>query len=109
ADGQLLPVLLRRRCRHGAALSNGAAGTRCGGRILDVSYMLHPGDVASIQRLLHRDVHHTGARRPSMPVLFARRNPDDVAGPDLPYRCALSLNPADARDDGEGLGEWMCW
>src|SRR4051794_41000333 len=40
-------------------------------------------------------------------MLFPRRNPDDIAGPDLTHRRTLGLNPADAGDDVKGLSEWM--
>ena len=42
-----------------------------------------------------------------MPVFFARRNPDHVAGPDLADRSALGLHPADAGDHVQRLAERM--
>ena len=50
---------------------------------------------------------HGGGRRGTVPMLFARREPDDVAGPDLLDRAALALRPAAARGDDEGLAERM--
>src|SRR6202011_1049481 len=41
----------------------------------------------------------------AMPMLFVRRNPDDIARPDLAHRPALGLNPADARDDVQRLAQ----
>ena len=40
-------------------------------------------------------------------MLFARRNPDDVAGPDFFFRTALALHPAMTRRDDERLAERM--
>jgi hypothetical protein len=42
-----------------------------------------------------------------VPVLFTRRNPDDIAWPDLLYRSALGLKQADAGDDIQRLAERM--
>src|SRR5258708_33955690 len=42
-----------------------------------------------------------------MPMFFARRNPYDVAGPDLAHRTSLGLGPADARDDIQRLAQGM--
>src|SRR5450755_2337633 len=77
----------------------------CGSGIFRVGHLLHPGRVISIQRFLHRDVDHAIGRRAAVPMLFARRNPDDVAGLDLVYRPALALDPADAGDHIERLAK----
>ena len=74
-------------------------------RIFRVGHRLHPGHETSVQRFLHCDVGHAIGRRGAVPVLFARRNPHDIAGPYLKYRTALGLDPADARDDVERLAE----
>src|SRR5579872_1306606 len=42
-----------------------------------------------------------------MPMLFARRDPDDVAWPDLQYRTAFGLEASDAIDDVKRLTERM--
>ena len=42
-----------------------------------------------------------------MPVLLARRYPDDVAGPDFPDGSALGLHAADARDHVQRLPKRM--
>ena len=66
----------------------------CG--IFRVGHRLHPGRIISVQRFLHREVGHAVGRRSPMPMLFTRRNPDDIARPDLAHRFTLGLNPADA-------------
>src|SRR5260370_7332703 len=62
--------------------------------IFRVGDVLHPSHVTSVQRFLHRDVRHAVGRRGAMPMFFARRNPYDVAGPDLAPRTSLGLAPA---------------
>src|SRR5215472_2028362 len=75
--------------------------------ILLVADVLHPGDMFAVERLLGRYVDHAGGRRGTVPVLFVRRNPDDVAGLDLTHFAAPALRPAGARDDEQGLAERM--
>ena len=44
----------------------------------------------AVERLRNGDVGHRGRRRCAMPMLLARRKPDDIAGPDLLDRPALT-------------------
>src|SRR3981189_1919715 len=42
-----------------------------------------------------------------MPMFFTGRNPDHIAWPDFAHRTTLGLDPADAREDVQGLAERM--
>src|ERR1700682_92803 len=42
-----------------------------------------------------------------MPMFFARRNPDNIAGPDLAHLASRGLGPAYARDDIQRLAQRM--
>ena len=60
-----------------------------------VGHLLHPVDGFAVLDLLDGDMGHRGGRRRAVPVLFARREPDDVAGPDFLDRAALALRAAE--------------
>src|SRR6476660_5474154 len=75
--------------------------------IFRVSHLLHPVGIDSIECFLHRDVSHGIGRGGAMPMLFARRNPNDIAGPDFADRATLGLNPTNARDDIKRLTQRM--
>src|SRR5262249_44843107 len=75
--------------------------------VLRVGDVLHPGDVAAVERLLHGDVDHRGLGRGPVPVLFIRRDPHGIARADLTHRAAPQLDAADAGDDVQGLAERM--
>src|SRR6186997_2032189 len=76
-------------------------------RIFLVRHILHPGDMLSVQRFLHRDVHHAGVGSRAVPVLLVWRNPDCVTRLDLADRSAFRLYASDAGDDMQRLSEWM--
>src|SRR5258708_4854575 len=66
-----------------AASTADAAGTpSCLPSVLLVAGLFHPVDHLAIDMLLDRDMGHGRRRRRTMPVLHARRKPDDVARPD---------------------------
>src|ERR1700757_543125 len=67
--------------------------------VLLVADVLHPGDVLAVERLLGGDMNHARRRRGAVPVLFVRRNPDNVARFDLAHFAAPALYPARAGDD----------
>ena len=71
--------------------------------VLLVGNMLQPVDCPSIELFLDGDVRHGGGWRPSVPVLFARREPDHVAGTDFLDRSALALHATAAGGDDQGL------
>jgi hypothetical protein len=60
--------------------------------------LFHPVDGFSVELLLNGDVAHGRRRRCAVPVLLARRKPDDVARPDFFDRSAprLALEPQPA-------------
>src|SRR5438128_2729251 len=62
--------------------------------ILRVAHVLHPLDDLAVLLLLDGDVRHGGGGGGSVPVLFAGREPDHVAGMDLLRRGAFALRPA---------------
>src|ERR1700723_3557940 len=65
--------------------------------------MLHPGDMLAVERFLGGDMDHVGGRPGAVPVLFVRRNPDDVAGVDFEHLFAPGLHPADSGNSGAVL------
>ena len=73
--------------------------------VLPVGDVLHPGRAAAVQRLGDGDVGHRAGRRGAVPVLDPRRDPDDVARPDLLHRAALLLHPAAAGGDDQRLAQ----
>ena len=72
-----------------------------------VADLLQPFNVFAVQRFLHRGVRHRRGGRRAMPMLLARRKPDDVAGAYLLDRSAFALDPAEAGRDDQGLAERM--
>jgi hypothetical protein len=61
--------------------------------------MLHPIDGLAVEAFLNGEMRYGHCRRCAMPMFFAGRNPDDVAGPDVLDRAALALNPAASGGD----------
>src|SRR5947199_5782659 len=99
------PMALR---SAGAAGRMGTAGMlKLSFVVLFVADFFHPVDGFAIQRFVDGDVLHGCSRRRAVPVLFARLEPDDVAGPDLLDRPALTLHKAIAKGDDQRLPEWM--
>jgi hypothetical protein len=80
------------------------------GRVLAVADRLEPVDDLADATLvelhfLQRDMRHGGGGSGAVPVLLARREPDDVARPDLLDRSAPALGAPDALGDEQGLAE----
>src|ERR1044071_2290167 len=50
---------------------------------------------------------HSLGRGGAVPILFARGDPDDVAGPDFFFRTLLGLHPTVAGRDNERLAKWV--
>src|SRR4051812_9706231 len=75
--------------------------------VLLVADLFQPVDGFALPRLVDGDVLHGGFRRRAVPVLFARLEPDHVAGPDLLDRPALPLREAAAKGDDRRLPEGM--
>src|SRR5262249_33775954 len=77
------------------------------GAIVGVADMFQPVDGLAVLDLLDSDVGHRGVGRRAVPVFFARRDPDDVAGANLLDRAAVTPNAAEAGDDDQRLPERM--
>src|SRR2546422_9776135 len=75
--------------------------------LLLVGALLHPADTLAFELLRDGDMRHRGGRRCAMPMLFARRAPDHIAGPDDLDRAAPALHEAAAGRDDERLAERM--
>jgi hypothetical protein len=73
--------------------------------VLLVSHVFHPVNDPAFKLFLNGDVHHGRSWRGSMPMLFAGRNPDHVAGTDLLNWAAPALHPAATVSHDEGLAE----
>jgi len=73
--------------------------------VLLVCDLFHPIQNLAVELLLNGDVRHCRSRRGAMPVLFARREPHDVAGANFFDRPSLALHPAASRRDDKGLAE----
>ena len=71
--------------------------------ILFVAHRFHPVRAGAIEMLINGDVHHGGSRRGAMPMLFTRRDPDHVSGPDFFNRSAPALHPPAAGGDNQML------
>jgi hypothetical protein len=76
--------------------------------ILLFGYLLQRVDRLSIKRLGNRDMRHAEGCGRTVPMLFAWRNPYDVAQPDFFFRTTLVLHPPMTARDDEGLAERMC-
>src|SRR5436190_2930248 len=95
-------------CRRGVPSSTSRTPRHGTSRIvLFVADLLHPVDRLAVELLLNRDVRHRRCRRRPMPVLFASREPDDVAGTNLLDGTAPSLRASTTRRHDERLTERM--
>ena len=69
--------------------------------------MFQPIDDLAVKRFRNRNVCHRCGRRRAVPMLLARREPDDVPRPDLLDRPALALRKAAACRHDQRLTERM--
>src|SRR6266550_1295477 len=77
--------------------------------VLFVADLLHPVDDLAVEVFLDCDVSHGGGRRRAMPVLLARRAPDDVARSNHFDRTTPALHePVAGRDDQGLTSGWVC-
>src|SRR6476620_4191184 len=74
---------------------------------LCVGDFLHPVHRLAIERLGDGDMGHGSCCRRAMPMLLTRRNPDDIAGPDILLGATLHLHPARAGRHYQGLTQRM--
>src|SRR5580658_2606750 len=77
------------------------------GPVLFVCDLFHPVDNLALELFLNGDMRHGGGRRPSVPMLLARREPDHIAWPDLLDRPAPALRPTATGRHDEGLAQRM--
>ena len=77
------------------------------GAILRVTNVFQPIDNLAVKRFGDRDVRHCRGRSCTMPVFLARREPDNVARPDLLNRPALAPRKAAACRHDQRLTERM--
>src|SRR3954468_9156294 len=75
--------------------------------VLIVGDVFEPFDSLAIELLLQGNVRHRVCRRRPMPMLFARRKPDNVTRPDLFDRSAPGLRAAAPVSGDERLPERM--
>jgi hypothetical protein len=73
--------------------STGAEGATSTAVLL-VCDFFHPIDVLAVEPFRDGDMRHGGRRSRAVPVLLARREPDDIAGTDFFDRPAFALHPA---------------
>src|SRR4051812_13691727 len=71
--------------------------------VLLVGHVLQPIDHLPVEPLLDGDVRHRRRGRRPVPMLLARREPDDVTRSYLLDRASLPLDPAAADRDDERL------
>jgi hypothetical protein len=84
-----------------------AGDTPRSGVVLRVADVFHPVDDLAVERFRNRDVRHRCGRRRAVPVLLARREPNDIARLDLLDWPALALREAAAGRHDQRLSERM--
>src|SRR6266480_4174624 len=75
--------------------------------VLFVADLLHPVDDLSVEVFLDCDVGHGGGRGCAMPMLLARRAPDDVARSNHFDRPTPALHEPAAGSDDQCLTQWV--
>lgn len=75
--------------------------------VLLVANLFHPLDNLAVELFLKRNVRHFCRGSSTMPVLYAGRNPDDIAFVDLLNLSTLFLHPASTGGYSQGLAERM--
>jgi len=71
--------------------------------VLRIGDRLEPSHVLAVERFLHGQVFHGVIWRGAMPMLFARREPDHVTGPDLLDGATPTLRETAASGYDQGL------
>ncbi len=72
-----------------------------------VGDLLHPINDLAVEIFLGRDVGHGGGGSRAMPMLLARRKPDDVARTDFLNRATFALRASATGSDDQCLSERM--
>src|SRR6266704_772650 len=75
------------------------------GSVLFVADLLHPVDDLTVEFFLDGNMGHRSSRRRAMPMLFARRARDHIAGPDDLDRAAPALNQPAAGSHNQCLAK----
>src|ERR1700690_3637712 len=70
--------------------------------VLFVAHFFHPFHGLPVEVLLDGNVRHGRGRCGAVPMLFARREPDDVARPDFRDRFSPALRPTAASGHDKG-------
>ena len=86
-------------CFHDLAARSGA--------VLFVGDLLHPVNDLAVESLRDSDVRHGRGGGGSMPMFFARREPDDIAGMDCLDRAAFALHASAASSHDQRLPQRM--
>ena len=94
--------LLLQLCSSGAKKSS-----NCASPILFVADLLHPVNGFSVQLLMNGNMRQRRCRRSAVPVLFTRRNPNNIARMNLFNRSIPSLRAAAAGDHDQCLSQRM--
>src|SRR5947207_12168346 len=80
-------------------------GSRFSRAVLLVGNLLHPVDHLAVLDFLQADMSHARRRRSAMPMLFARRKPDDIAGADFLNGPSPPLHPANPGGHNEHMSK----
>src|SRR5256885_4692424 len=75
--------------------------------VLLVRHMFHPVHGFSVETFLNGNVGHGCVWCGAVPMLFTRREPDHVTGPDLFDRSTCALRPAATRNHDQRLPKRM--
>src|SRR3954447_10761634 len=75
--------------------------------VLRIADLLQPVDRATVQLFLNRDVAHRCGGTRTMPMLLARRKPDDIARAYFLDGTTVALHSAKARCNNQRLAERM--
>jgi hypothetical protein len=81
--------------------------TRTSALVLVVADLFHPIDVLAAELFLNGDMAHGCRCCGAVPVLFAGRKPNDIAGPNFFDRAALTLHLPAASGDDQSLAKRM--
>ena len=83
-------------------------GRRCG-QIFLIADLFQPIDDLSVERFLNGDVAHPRRCSRLVPMFFAGRTHDHIAGADFPLRSVPTPHPAAAGGDDEFLADTLLW
>ena len=76
--------------------------------VLFVADLFHPVNGLAVKLFLNGNVRHGSGWRRAVPVLFARRKPNHVAGMNFLGWAAFALHPTATGGDQQGLAQRGC-